>query len=171
MPALSSGADAGGRVMLYSPSSYAGGSSVSHWDTSADPDLLMEPALTSMVSSDVDLTRWSFVDMGWFNGATAGAGDAGTQTGLALAPAAPNPSHGGPMRIEYALPREAHVRLSVLDVRGREVAALDDRICQPGSYQATWSGQDDRGPVPVGLYFVRYQGRGVHAVRRVVVAR
>src|SRR5947208_11554722 len=55
-PALDSGADGGDRVLLYSPTTYAAGSSVSHWDLSVSPDLLMEPILSSSVSSDVDLT-------------------------------------------------------------------------------------------------------------------
>src|SRR4029079_1665938 len=40
------GADAQGRVLLYAPNPVEGGSSVSHWDKSAFPNLLMEPDIS-----------------------------------------------------------------------------------------------------------------------------
>jgi hypothetical protein len=57
-------------VYLYTPSTFAGGSSISHWDTSAEPNLLMEPAVTSSLSSGVDLTRHQMSDIGWIDFAT-----------------------------------------------------------------------------------------------------
>jgi hypothetical protein len=41
------GADALGRPLLYTPNPLIGGSSVSHWDVSAFPNLLMEPNINS----------------------------------------------------------------------------------------------------------------------------
>lgn len=64
-PALDAGAREG-KVLVYTPIPFAPGSSVSHWDTSAEPSLLMEPAITNGLSSDVDLTLQQFKDMGWF---------------------------------------------------------------------------------------------------------
>ncbi|MCC7032711.1 MAG: peptidase [Acidobacteria bacterium] len=54
---------------LYAPTGFAQGSSVSHWDTSATPNMLMEPFinldLTSSVKNPDDLT-WSLLrDIGW----------------------------------------------------------------------------------------------------------
>jgi hypothetical protein len=54
---------------LYAPTTFASGSSVSHWDTTATPNMLMEPAinvdLTSIVKNPDDLT-WSLLrDIGW----------------------------------------------------------------------------------------------------------
>lgn len=66
-PAIPAGADGGGRVLVYTPMAFAGGSSISHWDTSLSPDALMEPALNVGLSRDVDLTRWQFADIGWGN--------------------------------------------------------------------------------------------------------
>jgi hypothetical protein len=64
-----SGADKSGRTMLYTPNPYQGGSSVSHWDTSAFKNLLMEPAingdLTHQVTPPFDLTKPFFKDIGW----------------------------------------------------------------------------------------------------------
>lgn len=63
------GADKLGRVMLYTPNPLVGGSSVSHWDTSARRNLLMEPAinadLTQSVVPPYDLTLPLLKDIGW----------------------------------------------------------------------------------------------------------
>ena len=61
------GADAAGRVKLYAPNPYEAGSSTSHFDVSALPNLLMEPAINNDLSSAVDLTLFLFVDIGWRN--------------------------------------------------------------------------------------------------------
>src|SRR5262249_1798385 len=49
------GADASNRVMLYTPNPYVPGSSVSHWDTSAFANLLMEPAINGDLTHNVDI--------------------------------------------------------------------------------------------------------------------
>jgi hypothetical protein len=63
------GTDPFGRVLLYTPNPYVGGSSVSHWDTSAFANLLMEPFfsndLTHEVHSPFDLTLEALHDIGW----------------------------------------------------------------------------------------------------------
>jgi hypothetical protein len=66
-PSRLAGADANGRVRLYAPTVYAPGSSISHFDTVASPNLLMEPAITSTLrsSASVDLTAAYFEDIGW----------------------------------------------------------------------------------------------------------
>jgi hypothetical protein len=61
------GADNTGRVKLYAPNPYEGGSSISHWDVSAFPNLLMEPAINGNLSSSVDLTLYHFIDLGWLS--------------------------------------------------------------------------------------------------------
>lgn len=61
------GADSQGRVKLFSPDPPEGGSSVSHFDFSAFPNLLMEPAASPGILSavNVDLTDELFSDLGW----------------------------------------------------------------------------------------------------------
>jgi hypothetical protein len=61
------GADSLGRVLLYAPNPVAPGSSYSHWDPSAFPNLLMEPAINGDLTHDVDLTRQEMIDIGWFS--------------------------------------------------------------------------------------------------------
>jgi hypothetical protein len=56
-----------GFVRLYAPTVVALGSSISHYDTSANPNLLMEPFITnSLRAADTfDLTPALFEDIGW----------------------------------------------------------------------------------------------------------
>jgi hypothetical protein len=54
-----------GKVRMYAPAAYDGGSSVSHFSTIASPDLLMEPSLGALPLNQVDLTLPAFYDMGW----------------------------------------------------------------------------------------------------------
>lgn len=50
---LSAGKDASGRVKLFAPNPIRPGSSISHWDTTAAPSLLMEPYITDNLGSDL----------------------------------------------------------------------------------------------------------------------
>jgi hypothetical protein len=63
------GADAAGRPLLYTPNPLIGGSSVSHWDVSAFPNLLMEPNINSDLTTTLvppkDLTFPLLQDIGW----------------------------------------------------------------------------------------------------------
>jgi len=66
-PVLLAGADDNGLARLYAPSVVALGSSISHWDTSATPNLLMEPFITTTLqgATTLDLTPWQMADVGW----------------------------------------------------------------------------------------------------------
>ena len=59
----------GNRVLLYTPNPLVSGSSVSHWDVSAFPNLLMEPNinsdLTTILVKPKDLTVPLLKDVGW----------------------------------------------------------------------------------------------------------
>jgi len=63
------GADALDRVMMYSPNPRVAGSSVSHYDTSAFRNLLMEPSINSDLTQSLlppeDLTVPLLKDIGW----------------------------------------------------------------------------------------------------------
>lgn len=54
-----------GCLRMHAPAELAPGSSVSHFTTTAFPDLLMEPSVTRTLFDDVDLTRSLFQDIGW----------------------------------------------------------------------------------------------------------
>ncbi len=53
-----------GFALLYAPNAVADGSSVSHFDVSAWPNLLMEPGDNEDVFDQVDLTPFEFMDVG-----------------------------------------------------------------------------------------------------------
>lgn len=67
--ALRAGADLQGRVQMFAPNPYQSGSSVSHFDTGAFPNLLMEPAINSDLTHEVtapnDLSYSLLRDIGW----------------------------------------------------------------------------------------------------------
>jgi len=60
------GADSLARPLLFTPSTIQAGSSVSHFDGTAFPNLLMEPVINPSLSDDLDLTPLLFRDIGWF---------------------------------------------------------------------------------------------------------
>ena len=64
---LLAGASPEGLVKLYAPNPVQPGSSISHFDNSATPNLLMEPSITSTLraSETVDLTGMLLADLGW----------------------------------------------------------------------------------------------------------
>jgi hypothetical protein len=81
----------------------------------------------------------------------------------------PSPCRGRP-RIVFSLPREAPVRLRVLDAQGRSVATLAEGMFSAGSHEVTWSADDGAGHVRAGLMFLSYEVAGTRSVRRLVVA-
>jgi hypothetical protein len=68
-PNRKAGADLAGRPLLYTPNPLVGGSSVSHWDVTAFPNLLMEPNINSDLTNTLvppkDLTVPLLKDIGW----------------------------------------------------------------------------------------------------------
>lgn len=83
---------------------------------------------------------------------------------------APNPTPDQ-ARIEFIVSRTSHVRLSVSDLQGRVVARLVDGVERPGRRRVTWSGEDTRGKVRSGVYFVTYEAEGERHSRRLVIAK
>lgn len=80
-PNLYQGADANGRVRLFTPNPHQPGSSFSHFDTALAPNALMEPSITTTLRGDVniDLTPALFEDVGWtLNPGNAVIGDCTT---------------------------------------------------------------------------------------------
>jgi hypothetical protein len=104
---------------------------------------------------------------------TVSGGATGVGTALplafALAPVEPNPTTGS-ARIRYALPRAAHVRLSVMDVQGREVARLEDGERPAGEHAVTWNARGSGRSAAAGFYLVRIEADGRTLVRRVTLS-
>jgi PA domain-containing protein len=64
-PSTMAGASSAGMLRLYAPCTLAQGSSVFHWDVTAFPNLLMEPAINDDLPHTVDVTINQLIDMGW----------------------------------------------------------------------------------------------------------
>ncbi|MGQ0801894.1 MAG: Ig-like domain-containing protein [Pseudomarimonas sp.] len=56
-----------GRMRMYAPNPFEGGSSISHFHEDAAPNLLMEPIADANVFTQTDLTDCLFADIGWTN--------------------------------------------------------------------------------------------------------
>ena len=141
------------RMRLYDPNPDQPGSSVSHWDVSAFPNLLMEPAINPDLSQSVDMTFYNFYDIGWFP-QLAGVTGPATPAGLSFTHG-PNPTRdGGTMH--FRLARSQRVELSLYDLAGRRVARLADERMDAGEHDVRWSRTDDRGHrVAAGIYRAR----------------
>ena len=67
--AVRAGADTSGRALMFAPNPFQSGSSVSHYDVSAIPNQLMEPAINGDLTHEVtppnDLTYPLLLDIGW----------------------------------------------------------------------------------------------------------
>ena len=84
-----------------------------------------------------------------------------------LAPGRPNPFRET-VTIAFALARRGSVDLAVYGVDGRRVRTLVRDVREPGEYEETWDGRDERGQgTTSGVYYVRLatdQGRFVRKV-------
>ncbi len=79
----------------------------------------------------------------------------------------PNPAREE-LRLEFALPRDGVVRVTIHDVQGRHVATAMDGALPAGRHGATWRRPPSAGP---GLYFARVEADGHTATQRFVVLR
>ena len=83
-----------------------------------------------------------------------------------LADPAPNPARGT-VRLAYTLPEARPVRVSAVDMLGREVLAVDAGTVGPGAHTAAL----DVSRLSAGVYVVRLDAGRDRAVRTVTVAR
>jgi CubicO group peptidase (beta-lactamase class C family) len=60
--------------------------------------------------------------------------------------------------IQYEVPKQSQVRLTIYDVLGREVKTLISRNSQPGAFEIAWDGTDEfQNSVAGGVYFCRLE--------------
>jgi len=85
-----------------------------------------------------------------------------------LSPNYPNP-FTSTTSFDFTLKKEAHVRLSIFDLMGREVAVVEDRIKPAGVHRANWNGRDQNNrALPGGVYFYRLNAGFVEITRKLV---
>jgi hypothetical protein len=158
-----------GRVRLYAPNPFVAGASISHWDPVASPNLLMEPALNSDLTSDVDLTEQLFADIGWLPQG-AGVPPEPPSAHVALA-GRPNPARGS-ARVHFELASDETLELSLFDLSGRRVRTLVKGACLAGAHDVGWDGLDEFGrPAGAGVYLARLTGLRTHATQHLVLVR
>jgi hypothetical protein len=98
----------------------------------------------------------------------AGIEDAVEVCEIRLSQNAPNPFGPG-TDIAFILPEGADVRMSVYDVRGREVTTLIDERLDAGQHTVTWTGRDRQGRrVAPGVYCYSLQAEGKAFTRKMV---
>lgn len=167
-----SGADANGRVLLYAPNPYESGSSISHWDVSAFPNLLMEPAINQDLSSDVDLTLPAFTDLGWLDSLpTAARDDAPPAYGVSALSSYPNPFNPT-TSIRFDVSPAQRIDLAVFDVRGRLVRTLASGPASEGPHEVSWDGYDNGGHLAAsGVYYMRLVGEHNTLTRKLVLLK
>ena len=82
----------------------------------------------------------------------------------------------GPIRsatdVALSLALGGHVRIDVLDVRGRRVATVLDRDLPAGRHVVRWDAVDGRrAPLPSGVYFLRLEAPGARDSHKIVLVR
>ena len=95
--------------------------------------------------------------------------ESGMPREFGLAAVYPNPATG-PARIAFDMPREAKVRVSIVDVQGREIAVIEKGVRAAGRYVAVWDGRTPSGRARAGVYFARFEANGQRFSRRFALA-
>jgi len=114
------------------------------------------------------IDRPEFADL-MYQAASVDEGD--PTLGFALHQSMPNPARASAI-IQFSLPAESDVRVSVYDVSGRHVATLADGSYEPGPHEVVWDGRDARGRrVADGVYFYAMSASGFHDARKLVLLR
>jgi hypothetical protein len=83
----------------------------------------------------------------------------------------PNPFNAS-ATVDFTLPADGGVRLSVYAATGRRIAVLVDGFLTEGDHQAVWHGRDQRGRnCPSAVYFLRLEAAGRTEARRIVLVK
>ncbi len=86
--------------------------------------------------------------------------------GFQIYPAHPNPFNSS-TRIGFYLPHRNHVRISIVDMCGRQVAVLMDRTLTFGNDEVHWQADDQ----PSGLYYCMMDADGFRISKGIVYVR
>lgn len=75
-------------------------------------------------------------------------------------------------KVELALPSETHVRLTVLDVHGRQIAVLKDGALSAGYHTLPWRELSGGSrPLPTGLYLLRLETEDGAMTNKVMILK
>jgi hypothetical protein len=82
---------------------------------------------------------------------------------------APNPFSRATV-VRYELPATSPVEIAILDVTGRLVRVLENRVMEAGHHEITWDGRRaDGASAAAGVYLCRLRAGAFQEVRRVVM--
>jgi hypothetical protein len=166
-PTKQAGLSANGRVLMYAPNPFQNGSSVSHWDVTATPNLLMEPAINPDLTDSIDLTDALFRDIGWLP-RTLSVPGGGPVARVALA-GWPNPGYRS-TNLHFELATDETVELSLFDLTGRQVRSLAKAAFAAGPHDVAWDGLDNAGHrAAPGVYLARLKGPRTQATQHLVL--
>jgi hypothetical protein len=83
----------------------------------------------------------------------------------------PNPFNPA-TRIGYSLTHAGHVELTVYDILGRRVCALQNQLMAAGSHGVIWNGDTPSGdPVASGVYFYKLETNHHSEIRKMVLLK
>lgn len=70
-------------------------------------------------------------------------------------------------RIDYSIPSEGQVNVSIYNLTGQEVTSLVNTVQNRGSYSINWDGST----YPSGLYFVRLETPGASSIHKITLLK
>ena len=104
-------------------------------------------------------------------GATVAVDPGSAAPVITFARPSPNPARG-PIRLGFALPRAAVVRLAIYDVGGRRVRDLLSGAQPAGRHELVWDQLDEGGrQVPAGVCFARLEVEGRAMTHKLTTVR
>ena len=74
--------------------------------------------------------------------------------------------------ITYALPKATKISLKIYNILGQEVRVLENTVQEPGYYEVTWNGKDQRErSVANGVYFLKMEADDFAATQKMLLLR
>ena len=100
-----------------------------------------------------------------------GLGPGLVPVGIEIGPAYPNPFN--PVTsMDLTVPFAGSVRISVIDILGREVALLQSGTMVPGHYRVSWNGRTGSGrSVASGTYFVLMEHAAGSSIQKLLLLK
>ena len=118
----------------------------------------------------------NFIDAAWL--AFSAASTAVDETVQGSGPQAfrLHPNYPNPFNLEttirFDLPATAHVRLSICNATGQEIAVLIDEDRTEGSHQTRWDGLDGfQIPAPAGVYLYKLEAAPYHGIGKLLLVK
>ncbi len=74
--------------------------------------------------------------------------------------------------IEFAIPAESKISISIYDILGRKIIELENGIYTPGTYMSTWNGRNAFGnQVATGVYFYELKAENFSQVKKMILIK